>query len=194
MPEQLKSNKIVFGLIIALCILGLYFLNDYLENKTETVIELTTSEEGSEGIYVDISGAVENPGLYKLGGGSRIANLINQSGGLSEDASYSYITKQLNLSAKLIDGQKIYVPYEWDEKSSLNTPIFAGTTVTNNDNTTKINVNTVGQKSLETLAGVGEVYAARIIENRPYKNINELIENANLPQTTANKIKTLITF
>ncbi|MCY6957910.1 ComEA family DNA-binding protein [Clostridium brassicae] len=40
----------------------------------------------------------------------------------------------------------------------------------------KININTATQKQLEILPSVGEVKAKKIIEKRPYKSINELVD------------------
>src|SRR5574344_2403470 len=56
-------------------------------------------------IFIDIKGNVLNPGVYSLDEGSRVIDVINISGGLTENANTRYI----NLSKILIDGDVIVI-------------------------------------------------------------------------------------
>jgi competence protein ComEA len=44
-------------------------------------------------------------------------------------------------------------------------------------------------KKLQSLKGIGDVYAKKIIDNRPYKGKDELVSKKVIPQATYNKIK-----
>lgn len=68
--------------------------------------------EGIKMISVDVSGAVLNPGVYKLEMGLRIEDAVKSAGGFSQDANLEYISKSLNMAQKLSDGSKVYVPFE----------------------------------------------------------------------------------
>ena len=55
-----------------------------------------------------------------------------------------------------------------------------------------IDINAATQKELESLSGIGQVYAQKIIEYRPYSNIEEIVTKAKIPQKTFDKIKSQI--
>ncbi len=54
-----------------------------------------------------------------------------------------------------------------------------------------INVNTATQKELETLPGIGEVTAAKIVSGRPYKTVQDLMK-AGVSDSQMEKIKALV--
>ncbi len=133
-------------------------------------------------IYVDIDGAVNNPGVYGLYEGSRVIDAINKAGGLKEKA----VTQNLNKAKKLTDGEKIYIYEEGDAE------IISDNEIGN----TLININTASADSLMTLPGVGEVYAKRIIDYRSIKKFTSIEEIKNVDgigDKTFDKIKELIT-
>ena len=52
-----------------------------------------------------------------------------------------------------------------------------------------IDINTASAEELQSLKGIGDVYAKKIIDNRPYKRKDELIAKKVVPQATYDKIK-----
>ena len=44
-----------------------------------------------------------------------------------------------------------------------------------------------------TIPGIGEAYAKKIVENRPYKRKDELVKKKVVPQATYDKIKDHVT-
>jgi DNA uptake protein ComE-like DNA-binding protein len=54
---------------------------------------------------------------------------------------------------------------------------------------TPMDINTVDAATLKTLPGIGDAYAARIIQNRPYSRKDEIVTKAGVPQATYDKIK-----
>lgn len=143
-------------------------------------------ESESREVIVEVSGAVVNPGVYKLEKESRIEDAIAKAGGFSEKADLTWVSKVLNRASILSDGQKIFIP----EK---------GTTVGNQSGktagtqTTLININTASQSELEKLWGIGPVTAERIIEARPYSSVEELFTRKILKQNVFEKNKDLLT-
>jgi len=176
-----QISLVLLGLIlVGLGILGTNFLG-----QKEGGIEILPAEEEVSGeIFVDIQGAVEKPGVYKLSSDSRINDLLIAAGGLSAEADRGWVAKNLNLAQKLSDGAKIYIP----QKGEQSVGKVAGASVMG-----KININTASKSELDTLPGIGPAYAQRIIENRPYQTIEDLLKVPGIGPKKLEKIRDKIT-
>ncbi len=194
MNSRVYKKGLALVLIIAIIIMAA--LGIKLSRKEEEIIftnystiDANESEEFNEGIregaeayvYVDIDGAVNSPGVYKLIEGSRVIDAVNMAGGLTDKA----FTQNLNKARKLIDGEKIFVNEEGDEGAEV---LYIEDKL--------ININTASENSLMSLPGIGEVYAKRIIEYRNTKKFNSIEEIKNIQgigEKTFEKLKELIT-
>lgn len=134
-------------------------------------------------ITVDIEGAVLNPGVYNLSSDSRLKEAIVAAGGLSGDADRDWVSKNLNLAAKLVDGEKIYIP-KVGEKT---------TGITGNLPSKQININKASIEELDRLSGVGIATAQKIINGRPYISIDDLLNDKIVGSKVFEKIKSKIT-
>lgn len=187
-PTSLFQLVEDYKLPLFLSLIGLVFLIGGIFVSTPKSSPANYPEESlvtsPKQVVIDLSGAVKTPGVYKLNEGSRIEDLINSSGGFLENANKEYIKKSLNMAQKLIDGTKIYIPYEEEELSKLSSPgQVAGTTAT------KVNINTASQVDLEALSGIGPVTASKIISNRPYQETGELLSKKVIGKAVYEKIK-----
>jgi len=77
--------------------------------NTQPEVEIITESE-TTGVTVDVSGAVVKPGVYQLNAQSRVEEALTAAGGLTSEADLVWVDKNVNRSAKLVDGAKIYVP------------------------------------------------------------------------------------
>jgi len=171
--------QILFFLIGAILIgLGLLLVKDsrITSSKIE-VLESTTEGLGEDlEIVVEVAGAVEKPGVYKLTKGVRIEDALISAGGISADADRIWMEKFLNRAAKLIDGQKIYIPRKDEQISGVSIDNSGGyQTISSSRGSGLVNVNAASQKELELLWGIGPVTAQNIIEQRPYSSVEELL-------------------
>jgi competence protein ComEA len=139
-------------------------------------------------IKVDIGGAVNKPGVYSLPKDARVEDGLKQAGGFVASASAIYISKQVNLSQKLSDGQKLYIPFEGEQGIVGNAQAgeVAGATAG------KVGINTATEAQLDTLPGVGPATVAKIIAGRPYQDLGELVSKKVVGKATYDKIKDLI--
>lgn len=215
-----KKNKILLIVIVAIvAIISYYFIFDrkeeWLNNqeqnleikeeiKTNDQIENNSNEqqlEKNENIIVHVSGAVNKEGIVELKNNSRIIDAIDKAGGLKDEADITNI----NLAYIIEDGMKIHIPSKEEKESTIivESNIDSGTVgqsneiKSNNNKKLKININTATKTDLETLPGIGESTALKIIEYRKEKGKLKLIEDIKqvngIGENKFNKIKELIT-
>jgi competence protein ComEA len=189
--------KYKITLALLLCGLLAYVYTKKPVKTSLTVDDLSSKLVESTTIMVDISGAVELPGIYELPGNARVSDLLRASKGLSKNVDMPWFSKNVNLARPLSDADKVYIPFVWDSVSddvyvlSVDAKVISDS---ENSSSSLLNVNTASQKLLEELPGIGSTYAVRIIQNRSYSSIDELADNAELPSHVIDKIKDLITF
>ena len=163
-------NLVVKGAVIAVVLLLLVAVGGLLPKKEEAVeetevvvttvlaekTEVSTTQETV--IFVDIKGAVKNPGVYQMKAGDRVKDAIDAAGGLTEEAD----SQKVNLAKRLEDQMVIVVPKVGEEVEE----ILAGETSKEATKEGKVNINTATVEELKTLKGVGEKKAEAIIEYR----------------------------
>src|SRR5436853_4481679 len=114
------------------------------------------------GLLVDVVGAVENPGLYRLPRGDRVFDAIAAAGGFSGDADMS---RSPNLAGRLSDGEQIKVPFA---------KTASGTTVV------RINLNQATLEELEAVPRFTLAFAQECLDYRTnfggFQSMRELVE------------------
>jgi competence protein ComEA len=130
-------------------------------------------------IYVHVLGAVARPGVYALAADSRCIEAVEAAGGLTADAD----EERINLADRLRDGQQLYVPRLGTPAPALPTasvPDEPSGVAAQPGESRLVNLNTALAAELETLPGIGPVYAERIIayreEHGPFDDPAEIME------------------
>ncbi|MCH7640762.1 SLBB domain-containing protein, partial [Patescibacteria group bacterium] len=93
--------------------LGALLLNTNRSVSSPKVEVLETSSESKRAgfeIVVEVVGAVQKPGVYELTSDARVEDALIAAGGISAEADRAWMEKTLNRAARLVDGQKIYIP------------------------------------------------------------------------------------
>lgn len=145
-------------------------------------------------IVVQISGAVNKPGVYSLPHESRLQDGIQTAGGLAENAN----PETINLAALLEDGQRVIVATLRPTVSpALQTEISAQRTTSLTQTTFPLNINLADAAALETLPEIGPVMAGNIIAyrdaNGSFGSIEEIQNVPGIGPATFEAIKDLIT-
>jgi competence protein ComEA len=186
--DLLVTNRVQIVFLLAgvvLVGLGVFFYkNSYFteEANIEVLEAVSESQSAQKVLVVEISGAVQKPGVYELPVNSRIEDLLIATGGVSEDADRIWMERNINRAAKLTDGQKVYIAKKGDvdNQSGLVTASNLGAANGSVGDVLRasskiVNVNTASAKELEALWGIGPVTAQNIIEQRPYSTVEELL-------------------
>ena len=180
---------------------------DTLDADADNESEAVSDKEMQQAmIYVDVCGAVANPGVFQLAAGSRVFQAIEAAGGYLPEAALTCV----NRAGVLTDGQQLYIlTQEEMERQGLDPAEMAGasdgqmngsagtgqntgmTAQVQQDN--RININTADEAQLTTLTGIGATRAQAIIayreENGPFAAIEDIMNVQGIKEGTFAKIK-----
>lgn len=159
-------------------------------NKDVTQVEVVHKDaDFTSKAKVDIQGAVHNPGVYEVVEGQRIHDLIQLAGGYAEEADLDWISQYINLAEQLVDGQKVFIPWIQPTPNPADTELNQSSTSSQE----KVNINRASLNELIALPGIGEVYAQRIIDARPYQSIEGLKSVAGIGSKRYEQLKEHVT-
>ena len=192
--QNVKSIILAFVCSLVLIIGGLFYFN---QNKTEDYSgvsfsnisnETNNKDEKAENrhdekIFVDVKGAVKHPGVFETTKDKRVKDLIEEAGGLLDDAD----TSTLNLSQRVKDQMVIYVLKHGEKPKQISD---GGSSSSNTD---VININTANKERLMKISGVGKTKAEAIIsyreKNGDFKKKEDITKVHGIGKATFEKIK-----
>ena len=168
---EIKAKHIIYaGAFIVLTIIGYFLVPKNEEYIDESIFLKNEIKSSGETIFVHIIGAINNPGIKEVPKYTRLFELIDLSGGTTENADIS----KLNLASVLKDEQKIVVPEIIMENEAINNSNnYSKSTFA----TTTININTASLNELIMLPGIGNSMAQRIIDYRDNNGLYNDIED-----------------
>ena len=149
-----KRALLIIGSLLLLLSVFIVARGNSQPNEAMQVVPITIAEPE---IFVDVTGAVNKPGVYTLTGKSRVIDAIKAAGDSAPGADLSTI----NLARVLNDGEQIYV-----DSTIVNS---SGVRVSKAVRSGPININRATARQLDALDGVGPVIAQRIVD---YRKIN----------------------
>ena len=192
--QNVKSIILAFVCSLVLITGGLFYFN---QNKTEDYSgvsfsnisnETSNKDEKAENrhdekIFVDVKGAVKHPGVFETTKDKRVKDLIEEAGGLLDDAD----TSTLNLSQKVKDQMVIYVLKHGEKPKQISD---GGISSSSGD---VININTANLEQLMKISGVGKTKAEAIIsyreKNGDFKKKEDITKVKGIGKATFEKIK-----
>lgn len=190
--QLIKKNILLIvltlGGILALLIASFQFFSQDKNSRIEFVP--VENEDEPDKIFVDISGAVNNAGVYEFSQDERISDAIEKAGGFTQSADRDFISKNVNQAERLVDGMKIYFPKEGEVVE--NVVLGLNTDPQRNNNTGHINLNTATESQLDGLPGIGPSRANDIIAGRPYDSVDDLLIRKIVGASVFDQIKDLV--
>ena len=191
--QNVKSVILAFVCSLVLIIGALFYFNqnkpeDYsgvsfsnISNETNNKDERAENRH-DEKIFVDVKGAVKHPGVFETTKDKRVKDLIEEAGGLLDDAD----TSTLNLSQKVKDQMVIYVLKHGEKPKQISDS-------SSSSNTDVININTANKEQLMKILGVGKTKAEAIIAHREkngdFKKKEDITKVRGIGKSTFEKIK-----
>lgn len=166
------------------------------EQKKSVQAERQKKSEPQQ-IFVYITGAVENPGVYRLNKGARLFELLEKACPSKDSAAHL-----LNQAQTLEDGEMIYIPTVNEASQVANSLVSnlmgAGSGTERGSGEEKIDINTATEEELVKIPGVGTKTAQKIIEFRKKKgrirSPEELLEIEGIGEKKLEKMKDYIRF
>lgn len=163
----IRKYKTYILLIILFILSTLGVVLKSIDYKKRVVNSTDSSNIKNNEIVVYIIGEVKSPGVYKLQESSRLQDLLNICGGITENADIN----KINLAQRLKDGDKITIleknntiDSDLDEKSD-----------------DKVNINNASKNELTKLDGIGESTAQKIIDYRNTNSFDDIEDIMNVP-------------
>lgn len=192
--EQINRNrKLFFKVLLIVFILAVAAGLRIHQSKTEAVTIKQDSSHVKESapvsFYVDISGAVNSPGVYKANEKTRLFQVIEKAGGLSEDADIDAV----NQASFVKDGDKILIPSKSQSSDSQEGSSGGDEGITADG---KVNLNKATKEQLMSLNGIGQVMADRILEYRGtsrFESVEDLKSVKGIGTVTFNNLKDHVT-
>ncbi|MBB6454341.1 competence protein ComEA [Salirhabdus euzebyi] len=146
--------------------------------EMESINSQLHDEAISDPLVVDIKGAVNNPGVYEITAGSRVIDVIESAGGMTEEAD----TYSVNLAELVYDEMSIVIFKVGEEQGIWQT-----------EKNNKIRINSASKEELQSLSGIGPSKAEAIIqyreENGPFQTIEDLTLVTGIGEKIVEKIK-----
>ena len=217
---KFQKNRIKIFIIIIFLLIGVIFFlynrfykseekvysinNDFLLYGTNNEQNLINDngiikEENKNKIIIHIIGEVINEGVVEIDEGSRIIDAVNEAGGFTLDAD----TSKINLAYVLKDGQKVIIPSIYNEEeinvvsSDSGANVIEENSESNGSNNYLVNINNASKQELQTLPGIGESTAQKIInyreKNGDFFDIEDIKNVSGIGDSKFDSIKDLIT-
>lgn len=227
--KNLKWITIIIVVIIIIIggVIKVFLLNSFNGSDSNVVeLEIETLKETIEvtenviieNVFVDIKGAVNNPGVYEIAANKKIIDVVGLAGGFTEQAD----TSMINLAKKVSDEMVIIIYTEDEVKNSKeentvikiiekecvcpeinNDACLNQNNDIENDNSLEdgsvkvVNINSATLEELMTISGIGESKAKAIIayreENGVFKSIEDIMNVSGIGESLYEKIKDNIT-
>lgn len=160
MPELSRTQVVVYAAVaIALLLVGARAIRGEGGGEVSFASAEPAPAEGgfsiggqSGDLVVDVTGAVRDPGVYRMPAGSRVNDAVARAGGAAPRAQLEAI----NLAARLADGQQVVVPERLPGGAALGAAGAEG----------PISLGTASVEQLEEIEGIGPVTAEAIVAFR----------------------------
>jgi competence protein ComEA len=175
MAEIPRRQLALYGLaIVAIALIGARYLRQEGETRSAAASAHAPAklhvDRSPTSVVVHVTGAVRRPGVYRLPAWARLDQAVRRAGGPGRHADL----EQVNLAAKVADGQQVVVP----RRGVGGAAAGGGMLGASGPAPGPISLNTATPEQLDELDGVGPATAQKILEFRKehggFRSIDDL--------------------
>ena len=172
-------------------------------------VATSTSSTSVPEVVVQAAGQVQRPGVYRMGPGDRVDDLVSKAGGFTAKADVD----RVNLAAPLADGERVWVPSQGEDAPP---PVVAGSGGGASASGTSgggagagptaggapaptgpVDLNTATAEELDSLPGVGPATAAAILgyrtEHGRFSSVDDLLDVRGIGDAKLEQLRPLVT-
>ena len=165
---------------------------DVSEATANSNIGGTASPGLEQGLKVYVSGAVRNPGVYRLQPDQRLADALSAAGGATSDANLALV----NLAQRVKDEEQYHIPKVGETPPPATSPAGESGAETAASCRGLMDLNAASSDQLDTLPGIGPVRANDIVayreQNGPFASVEEVTGVSGIGPATFEKIRELV--
>lgn len=158
------------------------------EEASAEISEVPEMTEPAE-IFIDICGAVVNPGVYKMEADSRVFQVVEAAGGFLPEAAAASV----NQAEPVSDGQQIYVPTQEEIEEGISPAAIQPEENSAESADGVVNINTADANALKSLSGIGDAKAQAILayreEHGSFSSIEDIMQVPGIKESTFSAIK-----
>ena len=165
-----------WAVVAAACVLGMLAWRTFRSNdsrqpsRAAPVARVSTQQ--AKAYFVYVTGEVRRPGVYEMGGDTRVIQALRRAGGPTKKADLTSI----NLAAPISDGQQIIVNAKVTVSAGGASAASSGSGATRGP----VSLASATVDDLEALDGIGPALAARIVafrtEHGGFRSIDQLLD------------------
>ena len=178
------NNKVKFAFAMGTFII-VSLMGYQLMQKNDEVVFYAKEEKEPIKIVVYVVGEVNEPGIFEVKDGTRVHEVLEMAGGVTDDADVT----RLNLAKVLADEEKINVPKRVVLQETSDSEVGTQNGL--------VNINTANVDTLTTLSGIGKSTAQKIIsyrsENGYFDTIEDIMKVSGIGESKFEAIKDNIT-
>lgn len=193
LPGLLRSPRllVVAGLVVVVALIAAGFAVFSGSPRLEVAPALPSAKAhppaaaapSTEKLVISVIGHVRTPGLVTVAAGSRVADALRVAGGADPGTDLS----GLNLARKLTDGEQLAVGITVAPSAPAGAGAAPG----------KLDLNAATPEQLDTLPGVGEVTAGRIVDWRTqhggFSSVEQLRDVDGIGESKFEKLREQVT-
>lgn len=173
------------------------------QNGTITSQTGENSSHGSDDnqVYIDISGEVKKPGVYRFDHTPRLVEVVKKAGGLTKKADQASVNQaqmvedgtQIIIAARELSTGDKGAKTSKSGRDNTQTDKKTGENIDTDTNDGKININTATKEELMSLNGIGESRAVDIVSYREksgiFRKIEDIMNVSGIKEGIFNRLK-----
>ncbi len=186
-----SRHRLGLGAVVVIVLLALavtvgigIFRGQSAPTQAVTIERTAAATVSPAALYVHVSGAVREPGLYVLPRGARLVDAVAAAGGFGGDAARDAV----NLARPVADGEQVVVPRIGEQPAPATPGSAPGG---------KLDLNTADQAALEELPGIGPALAQRITgwreQNGRFTSVDDLLAVPGIGEKMLASLRDLVT-